>query len=258
MACDRGIVLCVNDRHDKNPYVPEYYVCKPTTKEFTKISNPKTKFFTQKIAIVVTRASPLKYKIIRVSKQQKSCSCRRYQSLPCEVYDSGLGVWKRLADIKLPYDHIFGPQKPIIVGEEVVWFSGESFFVFDSFNETWEIRSLSIPEAPGRMQLTKHEGKLCMLQESHNNDELVDVIVWIMENREWRKKMKLCLQKPYLGFLVGMKSSDVAVVADCSKMIFYNFCSGSRRDVKAENIGYGDVFFFWSDFEPCNLVNFNS
>lgn len=47
-----------------------YHVCKPTTKQILALPNPKTRYTTEKIAIVVVGSKPLHYKIIRLSKHQ--------------------------------------------------------------------------------------------------------------------------------------------------------------------------------------------
>lgn len=72
---NEGLVYCVSSTY--NGLKPRHYVCKPTTKEWVKMPNPKTKFLTYKAAIVLLHSKPLHYKIVRFSEPQYRQS-RRY------------------------------------------------------------------------------------------------------------------------------------------------------------------------------------
>lgn len=72
-SCHQGLLFCVsqNPQSDRNLRVPKYYVCKPSTKQWQIIPNPKTKYSTEKTAIMVTRLQPLHYKIVRFSRPKE-------------------------------------------------------------------------------------------------------------------------------------------------------------------------------------------
>lgn len=105
-ATKQGILLCVNELNTRRLRIPEYYVCKPSTKEWHQIPNPKTRYFTERIAMVAVRSDPLCYKIVRFS--QPKCPCKNYKStsyntLHCEIFSSETWIWKRLEDVLLPW-----------------------------------------------------------------------------------------------------------------------------------------------------------
>lgn len=68
-SCHQGLLLCVSQNPQSvfNHRVPKYYVCKPSTKQWQLVPNPKTKYFTDRTAIIVTQLQPLHYKIARLS-----------------------------------------------------------------------------------------------------------------------------------------------------------------------------------------------
>ncbi|KAG6658217.1 hypothetical protein CIPAW_04G145600, partial [Carya illinoinensis] len=69
-ATKQGILFCVKVLDTKILGIPEYYVCKPSTKEWHEIPIPKTRYFTKRLAMVVLRSQPLHYKIARFFRTQ--------------------------------------------------------------------------------------------------------------------------------------------------------------------------------------------
>ena len=55
----QGILLCVKSSETRILGVPEYFVCKPSTKQWQQIPNPKTWNETKRCAMVVLRSNPL-------------------------------------------------------------------------------------------------------------------------------------------------------------------------------------------------------
>jgi hypothetical protein len=97
-ATKQGILLCVNTDNPRRYRIPEYYVCKPSTKEWHQIPNPKTRFFTERIGMVVLKLEPLCYKIVRFSEPKSACTiCKSesYKTLRCEIFSSETCAWKR-------------------------------------------------------------------------------------------------------------------------------------------------------------------
>ncbi|BAB11478.1 unnamed protein product [Arabidopsis thaliana] len=68
-ACDthHGILLCVDVVFKGRQKIPDYIVCKPATKQYRIIPNPKTRFGTVATGLMVISSNPFRYKIIRVS-----------------------------------------------------------------------------------------------------------------------------------------------------------------------------------------------
>ncbi|KAL4566332.1 hypothetical protein LXL04_030446 [Taraxacum kok-saghyz] len=66
-SSEHGIV--VFEISDSKSYgLNSYYVCKPATKQVLALPNPKSKYLTQKVAIIVLNSNPLHYKIVRLSR----------------------------------------------------------------------------------------------------------------------------------------------------------------------------------------------
>lgn len=84
-----GLLCCVNLDYKHR----RYYVCKPTTREWTRIPNPTTRFFTLKMGMaIVSMGSPPTFKIVRLSaKENYGAKCRTYHA---EVFDSAKWAWK--------------------------------------------------------------------------------------------------------------------------------------------------------------------
>ncbi|XP_057969547.1 F-box protein At5g41720-like [Malania oleifera] len=62
----QGLLCCVNQQSPAH-IIPKYYVCKPCTRQWRAIPNPKTRYFTDQIAMIVLRSHPLHFKIVRLN-----------------------------------------------------------------------------------------------------------------------------------------------------------------------------------------------
>ncbi|XP_024014727.1 F-box protein At5g41720 [Eutrema salsugineum] len=91
-ACDthHGILLCVdNDKFKGGRRIPDYIVCKPATKQYRIIPNPKTRYFTIATGLVVIRSNQFRYKIVKVSKPmpwERRKTKEGFCNLNCEVF----------------------------------------------------------------------------------------------------------------------------------------------------------------------------
>lgn len=61
---DQGILCFVREEYQN----PRYYICKPATRELVPLPNPKLRYYTEKVALVVLASNPMRYKIIRLLK----------------------------------------------------------------------------------------------------------------------------------------------------------------------------------------------
>ncbi|KAI3874249.1 hypothetical protein MKX03_014281 [Papaver bracteatum] len=96
-----GSLLCFEtlNKLETTQSIPVFYICKPATREWRKIPNPRTRFPSLAMRIVVTQTFPtLQYKIFRFSEMRGG-----KLDYHCEIFDSNTWVWKRLADVKPLY-----------------------------------------------------------------------------------------------------------------------------------------------------------
>lgn len=70
-CCNQGLIFCVSENLVNRPRIFNYYVCKPSTKQWKIIPNPKTKYRTERTAIMVMKLKPLHYKIVRLSSPKE-------------------------------------------------------------------------------------------------------------------------------------------------------------------------------------------
>ncbi|KAL0012202.1 hypothetical protein SO802_007310 [Lithocarpus litseifolius] len=119
----QGILLCMKSSETRNLGVPEYFVCKPSTKQWQQIPNPKTWYKTKRCAIVVLRSNPLHYKIVWFSEPKfsgiRDNSC---YSLWCEIFDSATWTWKKLEDtVRFPEYEFLRLEPAVTVCGSFYW-----------------------------------------------------------------------------------------------------------------------------------------
>ncbi|XP_042479855.1 F-box protein At5g49610-like [Macadamia integrifolia] len=196
----QGLVCCMSQAYH-NP--PRYYVCKPITRQWRRIPNPKTRYYTEKMAIVVKKSQPLHYKIIRLSRSKK------YGGLQCEIFDSKNWAWSmQLEDLKLPG---LALESEILMNGSVHWLTFEErkqIFAFDIDKANWRLISLPQSESSSSLEgeeveamnidfevhkkLVNCEGHLGLLYTTWTWIEL-----WVMEDylkETWKKKYRLSLE----------------------------------------------------------------
>ncbi|KAH0937707.1 hypothetical protein HID58_005168 [Brassica napus] len=164
-ACDasHGIFLCVASGYlKKTPYV----VCKLTTREYQTIPTPETGYSTIECdfktivsGLMVIRTNPLRYKIVKISKQSKIFT------VICEVFDSDSFVWKRLDDFKQPQGGKFILSSvPVRNNQFLNWLasSGKNVIRFCMKTETWSLHPLpsDLPNYYSLQLLANQGGKL--------------------------------------------------------------------------------------------------
>ena len=270
----QGLLLCLN--HDaKRPRLPQYIVCKPTTQQWQQIRNPKTRYFTEKIMMVVLGSNPIRYKIVRFSEPE--CVCVRYKSKlytthRCEIFDSKIWAWKCLSEnIKLPYYESLDLKSMISISGNFLYaltYNHKSLFVFDIEKESSEIFSIPQPLCNEfgycKNKLVEYEGKLgmlCMVTKECMelwvmNDKINGQTTWSMRKKEDFGNL---LEKERHASLVEFCNNDLALMNGFYKAIFYNFQNSTLNEVKLKNhvsCLYPDKFFRveYSNWEPIELV----
>ena len=63
-------ILCCKSQKPEHYKIHKYHVCKPSTKEWEQIPNPKTRYWTMTMAMMILHTKPLHYKIVRLSKHK--------------------------------------------------------------------------------------------------------------------------------------------------------------------------------------------
>ncbi|XP_062018495.1 F-box protein At5g49610-like [Rosa rugosa] len=188
-AVNQGLLVCVNQNK-------RYLVCKPTTKQWVKIPNPKTKYETASTALLVLKSKPLKYKVIRFSelKVLVKHNSEWWRHLRCEIFDSVTWAWKRSKDVILPSNVFFASKQNSVVAANggLHWLlSSNQVFAFYEDAENWEMFSLpplAIDNAGynSKLLLVEYKGQLALIR---SGEEFMDM--WVMENyarKSWSQR----------------------------------------------------------------------
>lgn len=268
----QGLFLCTKNSQTRRHGIPEFYVCKPTTKEWRQIPNPKTRYFTEKLAMVVLRSKPSSYKIVRFSrhnsfylKYNKSTS---YYCSRCEIFDSETWTWKQLKDVSLPFDVFFPNEAAVCSCGVLYWLlTNNQVLAFYVDTETWMIFDLPFPLCGknyfARMKLVDYKGRLGMLcVESDWNF----MQIWVMEDdhmKIWSKKETTsleALEKVGSGCCTpaAFDSSDILLMmGSVYRAVYYNFMNGRYMLKRLERTPIAiTIFPFQSDSELVHLKNY--
>lgn len=267
LACaNQGLLLCLNSK-PKCHRIPEYYVCKPTTMEWQQIPNPKTRYFTRNVAMMVLRLDPLRYKIIRLSEPSQFRNLNgkhaNESSLRCEVFDSESWGWKQLEEMYLPFGEILKSKPAISACGAFHWLtSKKNILAFNADDETWTM--LSVPDVVNDesyyLQLAEYRGKLACLCEERGKEDCFEL--WVMEDycgkKLWNKKLTVStkpLQRAERFVNIeALYNAETALVSGYDRVYFYRFKDGCFDPVMLNNSVCGQgIFPFQSDLEPCNL-----
>ncbi|XP_065879335.1 F-box protein At5g49610-like [Euphorbia lathyris] len=249
----QGILVCIEDK-----MIPRYYVCKPTTKEWERIPNPKTKYFTESIAIKVLKSKPLHYKIVRLS-QPKLRFFGKYNCLRCEIFDSMVSNRRQIEQVKLSCDdQIYSWIPAISVCGKFHWMTiKKNILAFDVDDEKYDLFLFPFTNRYDNVRLTDYEGKLGVIGKA---DGFFDL--WVMEiykKKEWRKRMRVSVEKEEMHtcYPIGFCNADVALVAGYYNLFWLKFKNGNEiQKVRLDNrFMHQGVFPFRSDFELCDLKN---
>ncbi|KAL5572403.1 hypothetical protein UlMin_022000 [Ulmus minor] len=264
----KGLLLCLNDRYR----IPRYLICKPTTREWRFIPNPKTRYQTRAMAITVLGSIPLRYKILRLSYPKLLCVTHKFGIFSClqaEIFDSRTWKWKRLSElIKFPHDEYLHITMITVRGFFYCLTTNNNIFVFDLENESWEIFSLPSPLSEldytqSIRQLVEYEGGLgliCLV-----NKEWMEL--WMMESyreKTWRRVKNLNFESlikregyRHYASPMALCNNDVMLINNYMNIMLYDFRNGSSKPIK---LGYclrgrEEFFRIESDFELVNLNN---
>ncbi|XP_017222448.1 uncharacterized protein LOC108199227 [Daucus carota subsp. sativus] len=258
-STDQGIMCCISR---ENGWRNErFYVCKLMTKQIQMLPNPKLRYMTDKVAMVVLESNPLRYKIIRLSGLETRLWSDHHTYL-CEIFDSKTWLWEQ-SKIMLPL-RVLISRDSIFVSGSVHWLlSDNRILAFDVKTTTHTIFSLPhdarVKENEFHtIRLVKYKGKLGLIKGLGSEFE-----IWELENsrtRVWKRIKEINAEavekkEPYcVPQAVGLYSRDVALMKG-RDYIFYNFEDASLSVAKLDHhlTHPNDVFPFRSDLEPVDL-----
>ncbi|KAI3897071.1 hypothetical protein MKW92_004042 [Papaver armeniacum] len=185
-----SMFCCVTpDKSRTTKSIPIFYICKPATREWRKIPNPRTRFQNFGMRIVVTQTHPtLQYKIVRLSHGGVILEYH------CEMFDSVTWVWKRLPDVKTSgcLVHSFGG---VYINGCLHWINNRrQIYVLSIEQEKWDAVVHLPPdiecELNFRPLLILIDGKIGVLLSSIK--EWTEL--WVLENyyshTSWKKRYR--------------------------------------------------------------------
>ncbi|KAI3879463.1 hypothetical protein MKX03_014083 [Papaver bracteatum] len=190
-SCHGSLLCCATlDKLQTRKSIPMFYICKPATREWRKIPNPRTRFRNLGLRIVVTQTYPLlQYKIVRLSNVRDAV-----EEYHCEIFDSVTWAWKRSADVETNGSlvHTFGG---VYINGCLHWINyRREIYVFSIEQEKWNAIIRLPPdivesELHFRYLLILIDGKIGVLISSKEWTEL-----WVLENyynhTSWKRKFR--------------------------------------------------------------------
>ncbi|XP_006301484.2 F-box protein At5g18160 [Capsella rubella] len=263
-ACDasHGILLCVDDRP-----LTEYIICKPTTKQYLVLPQPKNQSITVATGLMVIGSNPFRYKILRLS-HVCYMENQRYTfntSFVCEVFDSDTFAWKRLNNLELVEGDMlsYWNSKPTSSYGFLHWLTRKHVIRFCFETEAWSYSPVPEDIASGNSQdLSSYEGKLAIIS-SRTKDGLNYEEVWVLKSpfggswvnvKEFPKDLSLKT--------VGFLSNDVVTLADKNQICLRNMNNGESEilQIRAPNYSPPNIstIFYFLLFSDHKRVEFDA
>ncbi|KAK9274932.1 hypothetical protein L1049_022187 [Liquidambar formosana] len=251
----QGLLYCVSQEPHShgNHRIPQYLVCKPSTKQWQGIPKPKTQYFTQGSALMVLRLDPLVYKIVRFVKPKFwSKKCYDYR---CEIFDSKIWAWKQSKEVGLQCA-LLGHEPAVLASGAIHWLTTDDHvFAFDPEEERWSM--FPLPRPIHEKKLVEYKGKLALINMTRDKN----MELWVMKdygNRVWKKRTMsieaLRREEPHVS-PEAFYNADIALMKTYDQVIFYKFQNHSSNVVKLKKNGHPcQVFTFQSDFQPSDMI----
>ncbi|KAJ1269550.1 hypothetical protein BS78_07G220300 [Paspalum vaginatum] len=253
-----------------------YYLCKPATRQWRALPNPRLRFPTVATAMAARRRSPsaddraVEFRIVRLSYVRG-----KYESMRCEVFDSRRFAWRRAADVPLragePAVHAHGAAHWLCLPDRDR--AAQCVFALDVGTGAWRLTALPREVEPedvktrdpwSHRQITAVEGRLClMVTTTHDVGGGGEVLeVWEMASyaqARWEKKTRVSLKSFHERegnsvILQHLDSSGVAFLDTCWRAMWYDFQRGSKiAEVQMDQGSLREIFKFESDMIPCQM-----
>ncbi|KAL9167850.1 hypothetical protein ABFS82_05G124500 [Erythranthe guttata] len=264
-SCNQGILCCLKKR-DSSDY--QYCVCKPATQQWQDLPKPRLDDYTTvSIAIMVLGSTPLRYKIVRLSRDgiiKEPKYCTYY----CEIFDSETRAWTKIQDVNLPYPELIRDSaQPVSINNSIHWLTNDNNILkFSLVQESFHI--ITLPEhlhntdnnrLPNK--LVEYEGRLglvCTTQEEDSNNQ-VNMELWLTdEDNEskinWRTNCKKVLINDMgerYANPAGIYNAGILFLKAADEVVFYKIQDRSLiNKVKLDKLRDArEVFQFRSDFD---------
>ncbi|KAL3619284.1 hypothetical protein CASFOL_036854 [Castilleja foliolosa] len=252
------------DRPEKDEKIEKqrayrYYVCKPATRQWQTLPNPKLRYHTLSVAIFVVGSTPLRFKIVRLSKDQRVV--KDYSMMKCEIFDSKAWRWRETKSPHLPCGEMITSSHPVVCAGSIHWLTNdENVLVFHEANESFEKFPLPLSVALDKSkQLVSYQGKLgltCL----RGRDGVMKI--WTVEDYNtyrWGDEKSMSVSgleshcKPC--YAAGFYNEGIALFKMANEAVFYRLGDGSVTKVGLgmDMIGKCEFFQFRSDLEPVDL-----
>ncbi|KAG7587675.1 F-box associated interaction domain [Arabidopsis suecica] len=257
-ACDasHGILLCVI-----NPeLIPEYIVCKPTTKQYQIIPNTKVGIWDVSFGLAVIGLNPFRYKILRLSQSRRMCMSRgmyyvNHRTFTCEVFDSDSFTWKRLENMRIPRTDGLIISHPVQAsGLFLHWRSRNNNVIrFCLKTETWSF--FHTPNFGVFSELVRYEGKLGAICQWTNKDQENVHGLWVLKSsfeKSWEKVKDI--KSIGEDYITWTPRNDVVLFCNWDRVCLYNINTEKLKLVHT-NKGFASYvcFPFCSDYEKVDM-----
>uniref|UniRef100_A0ACD5Y7I9 Uncharacterized protein n=1 Tax=Avena sativa TaxID=4498 RepID=A0ACD5Y7I9_AVESA len=276
VSAHRGLACCVDADADAAARMGGkassdrcYYACRPATRQWLALPNPRLRFPTAATAMVARPASAgagaaADFKILRLSVATLR------DRLRCEIFDSRRGVWRRSAEVMVWPESLVAAGPATRAHGAMHWLrwpdrltGAEDIFAFDMKSETWRLIGLP-PEIEdraerwARMKLVTVEGKLCLVVIVDDEAEVWVIAGYGMQQERWEKKMvvrlkSLTVQEGSELVLGDLCSSEVAFFNTVYRVVWYDFWKGKIAEVPVHHKCIQEVFKYESDLVPWDI-----
>ncbi|KAG6390591.1 hypothetical protein SASPL_148329 [Salvia splendens] len=243
-SCDQGILICERQICCRNK---RFYACKPATAQWQPLPNPKLRYQTKAVAVVVARSHPLRYVIVRLYALGSQ--------LHCEIFDSERWRWEKIIECSPPYGEIVMNGSPSVTtaGRFVHWLTlNDSVLTLDVEKRRFRCSALPgcLPKSRWTWpRLVEYEGELgfmCQVEEK-------EMEVW----SNGKKKAVVNMRDTGLQHPVAVEfcSSNVVFITSMEGGGFYNL---QNRSFSKVEVPYDlriplQVFRFRSDTQIVHL-----
>ncbi|VVA93532.1 unnamed protein product [Arabis nemorensis] len=246
-ACDssHGVLLCLNET---GPSVPDYIVCKPTTRQYRIIPNPIMQNCGISFGLAVIGLDPFRYEILRLSRLRNGMN-RNNRTFACEVYDSDSFTWKRLKNLRLPKNDGLILSNPVQASGFLHWLSREDNVIrFCLKTETWSF--FKTPNFGVSPKLVRYEGKLGVIRWSGYGKGLNRL--WVLKSsfeKSW-VKVKDIKNMGLRDDVLWTPSNDVVTLSSRDRVCYYNTNTEKLKIIQMNKEFTSYVYFpFCSDYE---------
>ncbi|KAL7112032.1 hypothetical protein ACP275_05G127500 [Erythranthe tilingii] len=265
-SCNQGILCCLKKRNS-NDY--QYCVCKPATQQWQDLPKPPLDDHTTTVsmAIMVLGSTPLRYKIVRLSRDDIIKELE-YCTYHCEIFDSETRAWRKIQDVNLPYPeliHVSAP--PVSINNSIHWLTNDNNIL--KFNLVQEyFHTFTLPEhlhntdnnrlSNKLMECEGRLGLICTTQEEDSNNN-VNMELWLTDEENeskinWRTSSKKVLINDMVERYAnpaGMYNAGILFLKAADEVVFYKIQDRSLiNKVKLDKLRDArEVFQFRSDFD---------